>query len=102
MNNRHFLLSAAAVLVLSAGGGGGGGGGGTSAPPPVSTHSPVTPANATRVASNAYAAASAIGESSTSLNGFLTGVSVGRANISVVSPVLKLVKQAMPATASPC
>ncbi|MFC5460023.1 hypothetical protein [Massilia niabensis] len=95
MNNRHFLLSATAVLVLSAcGGGGGGGGGSTPPPPPVSTHSPVTPANATRVASNAYAAASAIGDSSTSLNGFLTGVSVGRANISVVSPVLKLVKQA--------
>ena len=93
MNNRHFLLSAAAVLVLSACGGGGGGGD-TSPPPPVSTLSPVTPANATRVASNAYAAASAIGESSTTLDGFLTGVSVGRANISVVSPVLKLVKQA--------
>lgn len=95
MNNRTFLLSAACVLALSAcGGGGSSGNTGGSAPAPVSTLSPITSANAPRVASNAYAAAVTISDSSTSLNGLLTGVTLDRAPIGVVSPVLKLVRQA--------
>lgn len=96
MKNRTLLLSATCVLVLSACGGGGSSGGSTDGPTPgpVSKLSSITSANSSRVASNAYAATTVISESSASFDGLLTGVSVGRANIGIVSPVLTLVKQA--------
>ena len=94
MKNRLLLLSASGVLVLSAcGGGGSSGNTGGPTPGPVSTLSTITPANSSRAASNAYAATAVIGESSATFDGLLTGVSVGRADIGVVAPVLRLVKQ---------
>jgi hypothetical protein len=100
MKKSAFLLATGCALVLSACGGGGGGGSGTSAPAPVqtSTLSTITAANASKAGGNAYAATASISESSSSLTDVLTGVSVGGANISTVSPVLKLVKRAQGAT----
>jgi hypothetical protein len=95
MKNRMLLLTAGSALVLSAcGGGGGGSGTSTPAPTPTSTLSPITAANATSAAGNAYAATTSIGASSSSLTDILTGVSISGANISTVSPVLNLVKRA--------
>jgi hypothetical protein len=95
MKNRILFLTIASALVLSACGGGGGGAGATGpAPGPVSTLSTITAANAGNVASNAYVASTVISDSSSSLTGALTGVSIGGASISAVSPVLKLVKHA--------
>lgn len=95
MKTRTLLLSATCVLFLSACGGGSSGSGTDGPTPgPVPTLSAITSANSSRVASNAYAATTVISESSASFDGLLTGVSVGHANIGVVSPVLRLVKQA--------
>ncbi|HEX9171153.1 MAG TPA: hypothetical protein VF861_00665 [Telluria sp.] len=93
MKNRTCFLIMGSALVLSACGGGGSGAT-ESAPGPVSTLSTVTAGNANKVASNAYAASSVISDSSSSLTDVLTGVSIGGASISTVSPVLKLVKHA--------
>jgi hypothetical protein len=99
MKNPTFLLALGSALVLSACGGGGGSSG-TSAPAPVqtSTLSTITAANANKAGGNAYAATASISESSSSLTDVLTGVSVGGAGISTVSPVLRLVKRAQGAT----
>lgn len=95
MKKPSFFLAVGSALLLSACGGGGGSSGNTATSPvQVSTLSPITSANATKVAANAYVAASAISDSSSSLGDILTGVSVGRANISAVTPVLDLVKRA--------
>lgn len=95
MKNRILLVAIGSALVLSACGGGGGGSGATTpSPGPVSTLSPITSGNAGNVASNAYAANSVISDSSSSLTNVLSGVSIGGASISTVSPVLKLVKLA--------
>lgn len=102
MKNRISLLAAGSALVLSACGGGGGGGGDAGpAPAPVSTMSTVTAANSTKVAGNAYASSSEISESSSSMSSFLTGVSVGRADISLVSPVLDLIRRVRPQDGTP-
>jgi hypothetical protein len=98
MKQRTLLLAVGSVLALSAcGGGGGSAGGSVAAPGPVqtSTLSPITAANAGRVGSNAYAASASISEASTSLTDILTGVSIGRAGISTVSPVLGLVRHVL-------
>jgi hypothetical protein len=95
MKNRTFFLTIGSALVLSACGGGGGGPGATgSVPGPTSTLSTITTGNASNVASNAYVASTVISDSSSSLTDVLTGVSIGGASISTVSPVLKLVKHA--------
>lgn len=97
MNNRTFLLAStiSAALVLSACGGGGGDAGG-SAPvaAPVSPYSAISAANSTKVASNAHAANAAIGMSSSSVSGLLTGVSIDGGNISAVAPALALINRA--------
>jgi len=92
---RTMFLAAGAATILSACGGGGGNPG-TTGPAPVQTATltPITAANSTSVASNAYDATVAISESSTELTGLLTGVSVTGARISTVSPVLTLVRRA--------
>jgi hypothetical protein len=93
MKNRTLFLTIGSALVLSACGGGGSGATGP-APGPVSTLSPITAVNASNVASNGYVASTVISDSSSSLTNVLTGVSIGGASISAVSPVLKLVKHA--------
>ena len=97
MQKTTLFLALGSVLLLSACGGGGGSSGTPTnpspGPGPVSTLSPITASNSTKVAANAYVAASAIDDSSSSLGDILTGVSVGRANISTVKPVLDLVKR---------
>jgi hypothetical protein len=93
MKNPILALGVASALVLSACGGGGGGSGTATTTPPVSTLSTITAVNSNKVAGNAYAATASINES-TSLTDILTGVSMGPANISTVSPVLNLVKRA--------
>jgi hypothetical protein len=94
MKLRTFLLALGSVLALSACGGGGSAGdsGAVLGPVQTSTLSPITAANAGRVASNAYASFASISEASTSVTDVLTGVSIGRAGISTVSPVLGLVR----------
>lgn len=96
MHKPRFFLALGSALLLSACGGGGGSSGTTTnpGPGPVSTLSPITTSNSTKVAANAYVAASAIDDSSSSLGDILTGVSVARTNISTVKPVLDLVKRA--------
>jgi hypothetical protein len=91
MKNRLMLITVAAAFLSACGGGGGSSG--TTAPTPVSTLSTITAVNSNKVAGNGYAATAAISES-TSLTDVLTGVSMGRANISTVSPVLNLAKRA--------
>lgn len=95
MKKHTFFLTVGSALLLSACGGGGGNSGSTG-PGPVQTSplSPITASNASKVAANAYVAATAITESSSSLGEILTGVSVGHVNISAVTPVLNLVKRA--------
>ncbi|WP_313703003.1 hypothetical protein [Massilia sp.] len=101
MHKPRFFLALGSALLLSACGGGGGSSGTTTNPGPVSTLSPITASNATKVAANAYVAASAIDDSSSSLGDLLTGVSVARSNISTVRPVLDLVKRAYTRDATP-
>ena len=105
MNKPLLVLALGSAMVLSACGGGGGGGGSTGGgtttppvtttpPPATSTQSSITAANATSAASNAYAATTSVGASSTSLTDILTGVNVNRANINTVAPLISLVKLA--------
>jgi hypothetical protein len=98
MKNHLFLLSLGSALVLSGCGGGGGSSGAPAATAPVSTLSPITAANANRVAGNAYASSAALSDSSAPLSGLLTGVSVGGTNISVVAPALDLIRKVYPRT----
>jgi hypothetical protein len=93
MKNTYSLAVVGCALVLSACGGGGGGGGTGSAPVQASL-STIAAADAPKVAGNGYAAGTVISQSSTSLAGIVTGVSVAPAGVSAVSPVLDLVKQA--------
>ena len=95
MNKRIVPLALCSALVLSACGGGGGSDG-APAPAPVSTMSVITTANANKVAGNAYVGTTVISESSSSLSGILTGVSVGGANVGVVTPALELIWRAYP------
>lgn len=97
MKKHTLFVSIGAALLLSACGGGGGSSGNTgTGPGPIqgSTLSPITSANATRVAANAYEAASTISESSAAFGGVLTGVSIDRPTISAVTPALNLAKRA--------
>lgn len=94
MNNRIFPLALCSTLVLSACGGGGGGGGAPAAP--VAPMSVITTANVNKAAATAYAGTAAVSESSSSLSGLLTGVSVGGGNVGVVRPALKLIWSAYP------
>jgi len=95
MTYRTFFLATASALALSACGGGGGDPG-SAGPAPVQTSAltPITAANANQAAASGYSANDLIGNSSTSLTGVLTGVSIGGTGISAVSPVLTLVKRA--------
>ena len=95
MKYRPLFLAIASTLVLSACGGGGGSGS-IAGPAPVQTSAltPITAANANKAAASGYSANDLIGNSSTSVTGVLTGVSIGGTGISAVSPVLKLVKRA--------
>jgi hypothetical protein len=99
MKNRLVPLALSTAFVLSACGGGGGDSGSTPTPAPVSTMSVVTSANANKVARNAYAGSTVISDSSSSLSGFLTGVSVGQPSIGVVRPALDLIRHVYPRTA---
>jgi hypothetical protein len=100
MKNLTFLLplTISAAVALSACGGGGGGGGSTSGPVqntiPTTTLSPISATNSALAASNAYAASALISNSSTSVTGVLTGVSIVGVNISTVAPALDLVNRA--------
>jgi len=96
MNQRILFLAITSTMVLSACGGGGGSAGGSAAPSPVQTSSltPITAANSKQAAANGYAANDLIGNSSSSVSGVLTGVSIDGPGISAVTPVLKLVKRA--------
>lgn len=107
MKKQLILLGLGSVLILSGCGGGGGGGssgntgGSGSAGPvttPVSTLSPVTATNATQVAASAYASSVALSDSSSPVNGLLTGVSIDGAKAGVVAPVLDLVRKVYPRT----
>jgi hypothetical protein len=91
-----IFVSTASLLLLSACGGGGGSGGTTTpaVAAPVSTLSQITPGNSAQVASNAYAANGAIGNSSGGVSSLLTGVSVDGAAPGVVTPALALIKRA--------
>jgi hypothetical protein len=97
MKNLALLmpLTLSAALGLS----GCGGGGGTSGSPlpnpsPPSTFSPITAANATKVASNAHAANASFSDSSSTVITALTGVSISGVNINTLSPALDLVNRA--------
>lgn len=94
MKNQTLLFAIGSAMALSACGGGGGGGSTTSGSVPVqtSTLSPITAANSSRVASNAYAATISLGTSASSLTGLLTGASVSSGGIGAVGPVLALLK----------
>jgi hypothetical protein len=94
MKNTCSLAIVGCALVLSACGGGGGGGGAGSTPVQASSLSTIAAADAPKVAGNGYASGAVISESSTSLAGIVTGVSVAPAGVSAVSPVLGLVRQA--------
>ncbi|MBW8899240.1 MAG: hypothetical protein JF619_14255 [Massilia sp.] len=94
MKTAYSLAAAGCVLVLSACGGGGGGGGAGSTPVQASTLSTIAAADAPKVASHGYAAGALISQSSTSLTGVVTGVSIAPPGVGAVSPVLGLVKQA--------
>ena len=99
MNQRLIPLALCCALSLSACGGGGGSPGNTNnpgAPAPVSTLSTITATNATDIAAAAYAGTTAVSESSSALSSILTGVSVGGANIGVVTPALRLIRNAYP------
>lgn len=90
----HSLTAVGCLVALSACGGGGGSG---SASTPVQTSSltTITAADAPKAASNGYAAGNAINQSSSSLTGVVTGVTVAPAGVSVASPAFDLVKRAV-------
>jgi hypothetical protein len=93
---RHTLyLAIASTLVLSACGGGGGATGGGGSPPPVQTSNltPIVATNSNKAAAVGFTANALIGDSSSSITGVLTGVSIGGAGISAVAPVINLVKR---------
>lgn len=97
MKNSSFLLplTLGAALILSACGGGGATPG--SASPitnPTTTRSPISAGNSTKVASNAYAANTSIGNSSSSVTAALTGVSIEGHSISTVAPALDMISRA--------
>jgi hypothetical protein len=94
MKTTHSLAAVGCVLVLSACGGGGGSSGTGTPPGPTSTLSTITAADASKVASNGYAAGYVLSQSSTSLTDVVTGVSVAPPGVGAVAPVLDLVKQA--------
>jgi hypothetical protein len=90
MKYSYSLAAAGCVLVLSACGGGGNG----SAPAQTSSLSTITAADASKVASNGYAAGNVISQSSLSVTDIMMGVSVAPPGISAVSPLLDLVRKA--------
>jgi hypothetical protein len=94
MKHTSTLAAVGCALVLSACGGGGGGGGAGSAPVQASTLSTIAAVDAPKVAGNGYAASTVISQSSTSLTGIVTGVSVAAPGVGAVAPVFSLVKQA--------
>ena len=94
MKNTTSLAAVGCALVLSACGGGGGGGGTGSTPVQASSLSTIAATDAPRVAINGYAAGTVISQSSSSLTGIVTGVTVAAPGVGAVSPVLGLVKQA--------
>lgn len=95
MTPRTLSLAIASTLVLGACGGGGGGAGGSVSPPPVQTSNltPITAGNSGKAAAVGFTANALIGDSSSSITGVLTGVSIGGAGISAVAPVISLVKR---------
>jgi hypothetical protein len=95
MKRQILILAIASTLVLSACGGGGGSAGGSTSPSPVQTSNltSITASNSGKAAASGYTANTVIGNSSSSITGVLTGVSIGGAGISAVSPVIKLVKR---------
>jgi hypothetical protein len=102
MKTTYSMAAVGCALVLSAcGGGGGSSGGGSdtsgttgSTPVQTSTLSPIAAADAPKVASNAFDTSVLITDSSGDLTAMFTGASVAPVGVSVVSPVLGLVKKA--------
>jgi hypothetical protein len=86
----------ASALVLGACGGGGGSSGAGSGPTPVQTSAltPIAASNSGKAAATGYTANALIGDSSSSVTGVLTGVSIDGTGISAAAPVIKLVKRA--------
>lgn len=93
MKTTNTLVAVGCALALSACGGGGGNPGATTGTS-TSTLSYIAQADAARAAGNGYAAGAVLNESSASLTDIVAGVSVAPAQISVVTPVLDLVKRA--------
>jgi hypothetical protein len=89
----HSLTALGCLVALSACGGGGGSGS-TSTPVQTSSLTTITAADAPKAASNGYAAANAISQSS-SLTSAVTGVTIAPAGVGVVTPMLDLVKHAV-------
>jgi hypothetical protein len=91
MKNHILFFAIGSAMVLSACGGGSSA---TTGPVPVQTTlSTITASNSNKAAFNGYTSAMSFNDSSSSLTGLLTGVSVAGGNISTVSPVLKLIKR---------
>ncbi|MFC5552101.1 hypothetical protein [Massilia aerilata] len=95
MKSQTLCLAIASTLALGACGGGGGSAGSSTSPTPVQTSSltPITAANSGKAAASGYTASSLIGDSSSSVTGVLTGVSIGGTGMSAAAPVIKLVKR---------
>lgn len=73
----HILFPAAGFSLILSGCGGGGGSTSVTPPPVASTLSTISATNANQAASNGYAASTALSDSSSSLTGIVTGVSIG-------------------------
>jgi hypothetical protein len=95
MKMHTLYLAIASTLVLSACGGGGGSAGGGSTPVQTSNLTPITAATSGKAAAAGFTANALVGNSSSSITGVLTGVSIGGAGISAVAPVLTLVKRTL-------
>jgi len=95
MHRHKLLLSAGCAMILSACGGGGGNPGstGTSAPTQSSQLTAIGAANSTSAASNGYANGVLVSQTSTSVSGFVTGVSVEPVPTGVVTPVIDLMRR---------